>query len=72
MEYGKVKRGFKPLRKQMREKGKYVAHCNSCKDYYQGKGDSEETCQNPCVSEFDMNYEPTRTYCTFWKCEEDK
>lgn len=72
MKYGELKRGFKPLRKQMRDKGKYCADCRSCRHFYAEEGDKEDVCHSSSVTKFDMVYETNRTYCIFWEPEGDK
>ena len=67
-DYGKVKRGFGGLKKQLEGKGNYVADCKSCYYFYQDQGEPEEMCHNTNVTKFDMAYDEdkNRTFCTFW------
>lgn len=68
MEYGKVSKGYKQLRRMMQEKAKYVADCKSCRYYY---GEPEE-CNNTSVTQYDMCEDGGRLYCIFWLGMEDK
>lgn len=60
-----MQRGYKPLNKQMENKGKFVADCQSC--YYWKLFNGVEQCTNNGVTQFDMaEKENGQVYCTFW------
>ena len=63
-----MRRGFTSLQQQMVNKGRYIASCNSCADYFTIDTDVPESCQNRGVTKFDMaNADDGRTYCTYWR-----
>lgn len=65
MKKGERRRGFNQFRKQVRDKPqgmRQVANCLSCKFL-----DSEGECGNPNVTSYDMVYEGTKQYCSFFK-----
>lgn len=67
-DYGKIRRGFKPLLTHMEKNGKYFANCNSCAHFYSPKLDEPEQCNNLGVTHFDMcTREDGSEYCCYWK-----
>jgi hypothetical protein len=68
MKKGFMRRGYSPLNKQMENKGRFIASCDSCTYFYSEELGVPEYCHNMGVTKFDMaETEEGRIYCTYWK-----
>ena len=63
----KFDRGFSTSRKKAKKGVKYIRSCFNCDCYYKAVGDTEEVCQNPNVSDYDLVIDGNNIFCTYWK-----
>lgn len=67
-----LKRGFKTVQERVgRGRVSSFASCDSCLDFYKGKGEADETCHSSESTYFDVvEEEGGRIYCCYWRCME--
>lgn len=63
-------KGYGAVREQTNRCAVYLKSCESCDFFSQEDGDTEELCQNPNVTRYDMSVTETNICCSLWKaCE---
>ena len=68
----KFNRGYKESREKVVKSAKFTRSCFNCDFFYKLMSDSEEVCQNPNVTKYDMVVTETSIYCTQWELSKRK
>lgn len=63
---GSFSRGFGEVRKRVSKRSVYTMSCYNCDYFYRDEGDTEELCQNPDVTRYDMVVTEGNIYCSKW------
>ena len=63
----KFNRGYKESREKVVKSAKFTRSCFNCDFFYKLMSDSEEVCQNPNVTQFDLVVDNNNAYCCYWK-----
>ena len=69
-----LKRGFSTVVERAgKMRPRHIASCESCIDYYKGRGEEEESCHSSESTYFDLveDQENGRKYCTYWRCTKE-